>query len=67
MFPEGSKTNGKGVLSIERDIIQMIISAAQNGIHVHTARFDYEFEFTSPYNTTDELGLKSTIRLITQV
>jgi len=34
---------------------------------LHAIRFDYDFEYTSPYNTTDIIGLKTMVKLLTQV
>ncbi len=64
VFPECTKTNGKGILQIEDDIVQILVKAAKNGIHLHTLRFDYEFEYTSPYNTTDISGWKFVAKLL---
>jgi 1-acyl-sn-glycerol-3-phosphate acyltransferase len=67
IFPEGTKTNGKGILSFEEDISDIILRAIDNKISVHSIRFDYEFEFNSPYNTIDPIGLKSALLMLLQV
>jgi hypothetical protein len=67
VFPEGSKTNGRGILQLEEGIVEVLANAAKSGMKVHTLRFDYEFEYASPYNTTDVLGLKHMIKVLTQV
>ena len=67
VFPEGSKTNGRGILQLEEGIVEVLTNAAKSGMKVHTLRFDYEFEYASPYNTTDVLGLKHMIKVLTQV
>ena len=67
MFPEGSKTNGRGILQLEEGIVEVLAKAAKSGMKIHTLRFDYEFEYASPYNTTDVLGLKHMIKVLTQV
>ena len=67
VFPEGSKTNGRGILQLEEGIVEVLAKAAKSGMKVHTLRFDYEFEHASPYNTTDVLGLKHMIKVLTQV
>jgi len=67
VFPEGSKTNGRGILQLEEGIVEVLTNAAKSGMKVHTLRFDYEFEYASLYNTTDVLGLKHMIKVLTQV
>ena len=65
VFPEGTKTNGNGILEIDEGIVNMIIKAAEGGLKVHTVRFDYDFTYTSPYNTTDVRGFKTLLKLLT--
>lgn len=67
LFPEATKTNGRGVLDFHPDVTDIILRACQINMHVHALRFDYEFEYTSPYNTVDPLGVKSFFKLLTQV
>ncbi len=67
IFPEGSKTNGRGILAFEEDIVEMILAASEKKMRIHTVRFDYGYEFVSPYNTTDVFGFWTLARLITQV
>lgn len=67
VFPEGTKTNGRGILEIETDIVKIIVNAAESGLKIHSLRFDYDFVYTSPYNTTDLSGFKTLLRLLTQV
>jgi hypothetical protein len=55
IHPEGTKTNGLGVLDIEVDLVQMIGVAAKT-LKIHSFRFDYEFRYWAPMNTTDEEG-----------
>ena len=64
VFPEGTKTNGRGLLHIEDDIVKMIVNCKRK---VHSVRFDYEFQYTSPYNTTDLRGFKTLLKLLTQL
>ena len=66
IFPEATKTNGRGVLNIEDDLVDIIVKAAKDGLKIHTIRFDYEFKYHSPYNSTDPLGLKSMFGLMVQ-
>ena len=42
-MPEGTKTNGLGILDIEKDIIKMIDDAAgpDTNLKVHALRFDH--------------------------
>ena len=64
IFPEGTKTNGRGILHIEDDIVRLIVNCK---CKVHTLRFDYDFEYASPYNTTDVGGFKTLLKLLTQL
>jgi 1-acyl-sn-glycerol-3-phosphate acyltransferase len=66
VFPEGTKTNGNGVLSFEQDITDILIAAAAKGLNLHSLRFDYAFAFTAPYNTTDVGGFRSLLSLLIQ-
>ncbi|CDW91471.1 UNKNOWN [Stylonychia lemnae] len=68
VFPEGTKTNGRGILSFPQDIVQILLNAAdQEKLTLHTLRFDYAFIYTSPYNSTDPTGIKTTLKLLVQV
>lgn len=55
IHPEGTKTNGLGVLEIHRDLTKMICEAGSlNGnLRIHSIRFDYEYRYFAPMNTTD--------------
>ena len=64
IFPEGTKTNGRGILNFENDITKMLLHTKTS---LHAIRFNYDFEYTSPYNITDIIGLKSMVKLLTQV
>jgi len=66
IFPEATKSNGRGILNFEPEITEIIINAAQT-MSLHTLRFDFEFDYYSPYNTTDVLGLKSMFKLMSQL
>ena len=65
VFPEGTKTNGRGILHVEDDIVTLLSNAANSGLKLHSIRFDYEFDYASPTNTTDVLGLKTLITVLT--
>jgi len=65
VFPEGTKSNGRGILSFESDIINVLLASIKQGLHLHTLRFDYEFTYTSPYNTINTSGLAQVIKLLT--
>lgn len=65
IFPEGTKTNGMGILNFEEGVSEIIIKAALDGMHVHTLRFDYAYNHSTPYNSTDVFGLKATFKLLT--
>ena len=68
IFPEGTKTNGLGILNIDEGLVEMIGNAAglEENLRVHAIRFDHKFQYFSPYNTTDRLGLWSVIGIIQQ-
>lgn len=67
IFPEGTKTNGLGILNIEEDIITIIAQAAvSEGMKVHAIRFDHLFEYFCPYNTTNTSGLKNFFSTLSQ-
>ena len=67
IFPEGTKTNGLGIIDIEQDIISIIVQAAvSEKLRVTSIRFDHEFTYFSPYNTTDRLGLRHFMSTISQ-
>lgn len=40
---------------------------AKDTIKIHTIRFDYEFTYYSPYNSTDPSGIQKSISLMLQV
>ena len=44
-MPEGTKTNGVGILNVDMDISKMIAKAADpdNNMRVHSIRFDHQF------------------------
>lgn len=58
IFPEGTKTNGCGILNIEPGIVKMIEKACHydENLRVHAIRFDHTYKFFSPYNSTDDVG-----------
>ena len=67
VMPEGSKTNGYGILNIEKDIIKMIAETAINeNLRMHSIRFDHVFQYFSPYNSYDENGFWNLIGLLKQ-
>lgn len=45
----------------------MVKAAKNGGLQLHTLRFDYEFEYASPYNTTDVSGWRFVAKLLSQV
>ena len=57
IFPEGTKTNGHGVLEIEGDLLKMIDVASET-LKIHSLRFDHEFMYFNPCNTTNYSGWK---------
>lgn len=66
IMPEGTKTNGLGILDIEKDIIKMIDEAAGPDLNlkVHAMRFDHQFKYFAAYNTTDTFGLYNFVACI---
>ena len=60
IMPEGSKTNGLGILNLEKEIVKMITKAAgtDENLRVHSIRFDHTYKYFSPYNSYDENGWK---------
>ena len=60
-MPEGTKTNGLGVLDIDKDIVKMIDKAGglDENLRVHSIRFDHHFNYYSPFNTTDSWGFRN--------
>lgn len=67
IHPEGTKTNGLGVLNLDDDIRKMIIDAAglAQNLRVHAIRFDHSWTYYSAYNTTDQTGLRSALDNLT--
>ena len=61
VFPEGTKTNGLGILNIDKDIVSMISNAGglDGNMRVSAIRFDHAFQYYSAYNSTDRSGLSS--------
>lgn len=68
IMPEGTKTNGLGILNIERDIIEMIAKAceADQGLKIHAIRFDHIFKHFSPYNSYDSNGIWNAMGILCQ-
>ena len=60
IMPEGSKTNGLGILNLEKEIVKLITKAAgpDENLRVHSIRFDHQYKYFSPYNSYDENGWK---------
>ena len=63
IHPEGTKTNGLGVLEIPKELIKMICEAGSlNGnLRIHSMRFDYEYKYFAPMNTTDSWGIRNVV------
>ncbi len=43
-----------------------MLEQAKNDFKIHAVRFDVDFTYFSPYNTTDVVGLKHTIGMLAQ-
>ena len=61
IHPEGTKTNGLGVLDIDMDLIKMISQAGslEGNLRIHSIRFDYLYKYFPPMNSTDSWGFRS--------
>jgi hypothetical protein len=68
IMPEGTKTNGLGILNIEKDIVEIISKACESDqkLSITCIRFDHLFAYFSPYNSYDSLGFKNAIGIMTQ-
>lgn len=68
VFPEGTKTNGNGILQIEEGLMEMIDQAAlKEKLSIHAIRFDHDFTYFSPYNTTDSFGARNLFGCLCQL
>lgn len=58
IMPEGTKTNGLGVLDINKDVVKMIEKAGglDENLRINAIRFEHTFAYFSPFNTTDSWG-----------
>ena len=66
VFPEGTKTNGEGVLKIDQDITKMIIDAAiHHKMVTHGIHFNHNYQSFAPFNTTDRLGVFHAMKCMT--
>ena len=67
-MPEGTKTNGLGVLNIDKDLVKMISTAcsSEENMRCHSLRFDHEFNYYAAYNTTDTWGFRNFTNTISQ-
>jgi len=68
IMPEGTKTNGNGVLKIDKDVVKMIEKAGSldENLRITAMRFEHTFAYLSPYNTTDYWGFSNFINVVTQ-
>jgi len=66
LITKATKTNGRGILNFEEGVSDIMLKAAAEGLALHALRFDYEFTYTDPHNTTDPRGLRHFYRMITQ-
>lgn len=62
VYPEGTKTNGMGVLQFPEEVSKQLLRAKP----IHAIRFDYIFTYFSPYNTTERRGIWYWITLLSQ-
>ena len=59
-------TNGKGVLQIPEPVMNDLVAPALKNMSVHSLRFDHDFTYTNPYNSTDVSGYKTVFTTMTQ-
>jgi len=66
VFPEATKTNGLGILNLERDVVRMVVEAGglNGNLRVHSIRFDHQYIYFAAYNTTDAWGLRHLVSVI---
>jgi len=59
VFPEGTKTNGCGILNLENGVVKLIDKACSpdENLRLHAIRFDHVYKWFSPYNSFDSLGI----------
>ena len=68
-FPECTRSNGKGVLDIPIEAVQLIQKAIdEEKFKIHALRFDYGLSTSSmqPYNSTDVLGIWHSLIMLSQ-
>jgi hypothetical protein len=66
LIPECTNTNGRGVLQIPEPVVKDLLMPSMKSFAIHTLRFDHEFNYTNPYNSTDVSGYSTTFRAMTQ-
>lgn len=68
VFPEGTHSNGRGILQFDDNLLKLIIRAAEwQQVTTHAIRIDYnKFKYFSPYNTTDVRGYWHSFLLLIQ-
>lgn len=67
VFPQCTKTNGRGVLNFPIGLQIMLQAALADKFRLHACRMDYTFNYFSPYNTTDISGWRHSVGLLCQV
>ena len=55
-------------MNIDEGVIKLIDDAAkpESNLRIHAIRFDHTFNYYSPYNSTDQLGLRAYSGIVTQ-
>jgi 1-acyl-sn-glycerol-3-phosphate acyltransferase len=68
VFPEGTKTNGCGILNLDQGIVDMIHQACgpDENLRVHAIRFDHIYRYFACYNSYDEAGFRFMLSVMTQ-
>ena len=67
IHPEGTKTNGTGVLQIDKEVIALICKTdKKDNLKIHSLRFDYDFKYWCPINTTEQSGLMNLLESVKQ-
>ena len=62
LFPEGTKTNGVGVLEFSSEDLLPELCRTKR---LHAIRFQHKFDYFNPYNTISRSGFKNLLTLLT--
>jgi hypothetical protein len=62
VFPEGTKTNGNGILEFPSEIADELVTVKG----IHSLRFEYTFQYFYIYNTTETRAIKHLLTIFSQ-